>query len=438
MPAAGRAPAHRFHRVLTAVVLFTRDLRVHDNPALAAAAREADRVVPLFVRDERLLSASARRAALLEEALADLDASLRRLGAALVVRQGDAVAETVRVAAETGAEAVFCAEDVSAYAQTRERQLAEAVDLRTHPGITVVPPGLLRPADRDCYVVFTPYHRAWAAASWRTPEEPPPRLRLPDGLEPGTPAGAGGGGESAARTRLEEWLAGGDAQYAERSDDLAADATSRLSIPLHLGLLSPLEVARRSRSAPLVRQLAWRDFFAQLHAAKPWTARRDLHEGARRWREDAHGLAAWKEGLTGYPVVDAGMRQLAATGWMHNRARLVTASFLTKDLGVDWREGARHFSELLLDGDVASNTGNWQWVAGTGADTRPGRIFNPTLQGKRFDPSGEYVRRWVPELEAVPGGSIHEPWKLGALPTGAYPAPVVDHAEAAGRFRAGR
>jgi deoxyribodipyrimidine photo-lyase len=261
---------------------------------------------------------------------------------------------------------------------------------------------------------------------------------LPDGADPGElPAGASGGGETAARAALERWLASGVGDYASVRDDLAADATSKLSIPLHLGLLSPLEIAGRSQSAELVRQLAWRDFYAQLLAANPWSEGRDLTPRRREWDDDPEALAAWKEGLTGYPVVDAGMRELAATGFMHNRARMIVASFLTKDLNVDWREGAAHFSRLLLDGDVASNTGNWQWVAGTGVDTRPGRIFNPTLQARRYDVTGEYVRRWVPELAGVDGAAVHEPWKLGPLLTGGYPAPIVDHAEAAARYRAG-
>ena len=421
-----------------AVVLFTRDLRVHDNPALASAAREAERVLPLFVLDDRLLAVSERRAALVAAALRDLDDSLRQLGAGLVVRRGDPVAETVLAARACGAEAVFLAEDVSPYARRRGRRLRDALEVRACPGVTVVPPGAVTPADRDHYRVFTPYHRAWSAGPWRAPEAVPERLALPDGAGPGgVPDADAGGGETAARAVLDGWLADGDARYADARDDLAADATSKLSIPLHLGLLSPLEVAARNGSDELVRQLAWRDFYAQLLAAVPASATRDLHPARREWRDDADGLAAWKEGLTGYPVVDAGMRELAATGFMHNRARLIVASFLTKDLGVDWREGAAHFEALLLDGDVASNRGNWQWVAGTGVDTRPGRIFNPTTQGKRFDPDGEYVRRWVPELGGVDGGAVHEPWKLGPLLTGGYPGPIVDHAEAAARYRSG-
>jgi deoxyribodipyrimidine photo-lyase len=408
--------------VRAAVVLFTRDLRVHDNPALAAAAREAELVLPLFVLDEKLLVASERRARLVGSALRDLDGSLRRLGARLVVRRGDPVAETVKVARACGARTVFLAEDVSAYARRRERRLAGQLEVRAFPGVTVVPPGAVAPAGRDCYRVFTPYARAWAAAPWRALESRPSVLRLPPGVAPGRlPAGEPGGGETDARAMLARWLRSGDRRYAEHRDDLAADATSRLSIPLHLGLLSPLEVASRSRSPELVRQLAWRDFFAQLLAANPHLATDDLHPGRREWRDDQQGLAAWKEGQTGVPIVDAGMRELAATGFMHNRARMIVASFLTKDLAVDWRDGAAHFSRLLLDGDLASNTGNWQWIAGTGADTRPGRIFNPARQAARFDPDGEYVRRWVPEVGSK-----------------AYPAPIVDHEQAAARFRAGR
>ena len=189
----------------------------------------------------------------------------------------------------------------------------------------------------------------------------------------------------------------------------------------------------REGAEPFLRQLCWRDFYAQLLAARPETATQDFRSRGHRWRQDADGLAAWQEGRTGYPIVDAGMRQLAREGFMHNRARLLTASFLTKDLYIDWRHGAAHFASLLVDGDVANNTGNWQWVAGTGVDTRPNRVFNPTTQAKRFDPDGAYVRRYVPELAGVAGAGVHEPWKLGEQPSG-YPDPIVDHREAVARL----
>jgi len=221
-------------------------------------------------------------------------------------------------------------------------------------------------------------------------------------------------------------------------DDLAAGGTSRLSPFLHLGCLSPLELTERASgregAEPFLRQLCWRDFYAQLLAARPETSTRDLRPRGHLWREDAAGLAAWREGRTGYPIVDAGMRQLARDGFMHNRARLLTASFLTKDLYVDWRLGAAHFLSLLVDGDVASNSGNWQWVAGTGVDTRPNRVFNPTTQARRFDPDGAYVRRYVRELAGIAGGAVHEPWKLARRPRG-YPEPIVDHREAVARLR---
>jgi deoxyribodipyrimidine photo-lyase len=191
--------------------------------------------------------------------------------------------------------------------------------------------------------------------------------------------------------------------------------------------------AGRSGAEPFLRQLAWRDFFHQLLAARPEASRQDYRRRRAPWNDDPEGLAAWREGRTGIPLVDAGMRQLAREGWMHNRARLVVASFLTKHLSVDWRLGAAHFAELLVDGDVAQNSGNWQWAAGTGADTRPNRILNPVLQARRYDPDGAYVRRWVEELADASGPVLFEPWRHGGVP--GYPAPLVDLAGAASAWR---
>jgi deoxyribodipyrimidine photo-lyase len=210
------------------------------------------------------------------------------------------------------------------------------------------------------------------------------------------------GGEARGRARLARWAAGGLARYAERHDALAVEGTSRLGAYLHLGCVSALEVATRCLARPggdaFLRQLCWRDFHHQVTAAFPAIAREDYRPRARRWRDDRALLEAWKAGRTGCPIVDAGMRQLAAEGWMPNRARLIAASFLVKTLGLDWRLGARHFLDLLVDGDIANNSGNWQWVAGTGNDTRPHRAFDPLRQARRFDPEGLYVRRWAPEL----------------------------------------
>jgi deoxyribodipyrimidine photo-lyase len=249
------------------------------------------------------------------------------------------------------------------------------------------------------------------------------------------------GGETAGRERARRWLRSGLEGYgAAGHDDLAADATSRLSPYLHFGCVSARELVVQARelggadAEAFVRQLCWRDFYAQLLLARPETQVEDLRPRGDRWVDDEDALEAWKEGMTGYPLVDAGMRQLREEGWMHNRARMVTASFLVKDVGIDWREGARHFFDLLLDGDVAQNIGNWQWVAGTGVDTRPNRVYNPTAQLKKLDPDGAYVRRYVPELEDVPGSDIAEPGLLAP----SYPRPFVDHGAAVAAFRTRR
>ena len=433
----------------TAIVLFTRDLRVHDNPALAVAAREAGRIVPLFVFDEAILeSAFARpnRVAFLLDALRDLDASLTARGARLVLRSGDLVAETLALARGVGASAVFVAEDASGYAQRRQRRLEEAcrgdrIDLRVTPGVTVAPLSSIETSSGSHYSVFTPFYRAWSKAPRRPVESAPRRLSMPTGvsrgrmptlsrLVDGSPSPElPPGGETHGRQRLSAWLRSGIVGYDANHDTLAADATSRLSPYLHFGCLSPLEVACRAGEiaggASFVRQLAWRDFFHQLLAARPETAHEDMRPRGDRWSGDRDALEAWKNGQTGYPIVDAGMRQLLREGYMHNRARLITASFLVRDLRVDWRAGARHYFDWLVDGDVANNVGNWQWVAGTGANPRPNRAFNPLRQAHRFDPDGAYVRRYVNELAAIEGSAVHEPWKLRENVPG-YPTPIVD------------
>ena len=442
----------------TSMVVFTRDLRVDDHPALAAAARGADTVVPLFVFDDTILASSfnrPNRTGFLLESLVDLDAQLRALGAALVVRRGDWLGRVVETVRATGATSVHVSGDVSAYAQAREARLRAAgaehgFRVEIAPGVTVVEPGALRPGSRtdgeDHYKVFTPYWRRWAATETRLLAKRPSRLALPAGLEAGTlPAltdlvtgdrspDCAPGGTTEAHRLVDTWVHGGLREYEGRHDDLPGDATSHLSPHLHFGTVSPGEIAAaaagREGAEPFLRQLCWRDFYTQILAARPDAAWADYRERGDRargiWRDDPDALAAWKAGRTGYPVVDAGMRQLAREGFVHNRARMIVASFLTKDLAVDWRAGARHYLDLLLDGDLANNNLNWQWVAGTGTDTNPHRIFNPTVQGKRFDPDGEYVRRYVPELAALRGAATHEP-DASVRRAYDYPAPIVDH-----------
>jgi deoxyribodipyrimidine photo-lyase len=435
----------------TSIVLFTRDLRLHDHPALTAAVRSSERVVPAFVIDDTLISGRSgtpNRLAFLLESLADLDRSLRKRGTRLVLRRGDVVHEAIGLARETGAESIYLSEDVSAYARRRQRLLEregerQGLGVRGFEGVTVVPAGDLTPTGGDHYRVFTPYWNAWRSAGKRDPLGAPRKLPAPSGIRAGrlpkladlvsgAPAeGLPRGGEAPGRERLSRWLRNGAERYRDAADDLAEDATSHLSPYLHFGCLSAREVlARLDGRAGLedfARQLCWRDFHHQVLAARPDLPHADYRPGRRRWKSDERALDAWRRGETGYPIVDAGMRQLSREGFLPNRARLIVASFLTKTLGIDWRAGADRFEELLVDADLANNRGNWQWVAGTGNDTRPNRILNPVRQAHRFDPQGAYVRRFVPELAELAGKSIHEPWKLDPEQRSRfdYPEPLV-------------
>jgi deoxyribodipyrimidine photo-lyase len=422
----------------TAVVLFTRDLRVRDQPALAEAVRTHAHVVPLFVLDDAILRVldAPNRLSFLLDALDDLRRSLRERGADLIVRRGDPIAETLRTARAAGAQTIFVGGDASDHAQARERRLerecaAEHIDLRVLNTLAIVPPYAVAPAGRDHYRVFTPYWRRWQALPLRDVPAPP-RVQLPPGLEPGELPTLRSLTSHSASPELEP---GGERAGRGRLARVRGDEDTRLSAHLHFGCVSPVEVATRTRDQPggdaLLRKLCWRDFFLQLLAANPSLPREDLRPRHDRWRADDEALARWREGSTGYPIVDAGMRQLAREGWLSNRARLIVASFLTKTLGQDWRHGAAHFARLLVDADVANNVGNWQWMAGTGVDTRPNRVLNPVRQAKRHDPDGAYVRRYVPELADVDAAYVHEPWKAPAaavLPE--YPAPI-DHVDAA-------
>jgi deoxyribodipyrimidine photo-lyase len=444
-----------------AIVLFNRDLRTHDHPALAAACAEAVEVLPLFVLDERFLRPpreSPNRLRFLHASLEDLADGLRRLGGDLVVLRGDPVRETIRLAVELDARSVHASHDVSATARRRERELARAcaahgIELTLHPGVTVVPPDELRTAAGGSYRVFTPFWRRWEAASRRPLLGCPKRVRVPASapssrlpalksitVGPFSPA-AIPGGERPARRALAVACASVVPEYGKRHDLLGDPISSRLSPYLHFGCISPLEVETAARRVPghepFVRQLAWRDFHHQMTEANPTITHVDLRPRGRAWTRDGEELEAWCSGLTGYPIVDAGMRQLIREGWMHGRARMIAATFLTKHLGHDWREGAHHFSRLLIDADVANNAANWQWVAGTGADTRPGRILNPLRQAERFDREGTYVRRYLPELAHLDRRFIQTPWLLpeAERTTLRYPERLVDHELAAAAYR---
>jgi deoxyribodipyrimidine photo-lyase len=437
----------------TAIVVFTRDLRLHDNPALHLACSRARQVLPLFVADPAI-AAPPNRARFLAESLTVLREELRQRQAELVIRHGDGPAEVIKLASQVDADAVFIADDVSRYAARRRQKLdrecqRHRLALSVVPGLTVVEPGELAPASGGPYQVFTPYWRAWRAATWRSCVPVPSSIQMPAVRETGPiPGGIRGsspglapGGEKAGRRQLASWCRVYLDGYGDHRDDLAAARTSTLSAYLRFGCVSPLELAVGARDRPggeaFCRQLAWRDFFYQVTAAFPDIARKDYRprapsgrhdQGVASWSHDQDAWEAWRAGRTGIPIVDAGMRQLAAEGFMHNRARMITASFLTRNLGIDWRHGYRHFGALLADGDVACNAGNWQWVSGTGHNTRPRTVMNPLRQARRFDPAGDYVRRYVPELAGLDPARIHTPWRLDAGHRARldYPDPLVE------------
>jgi deoxyribodipyrimidine photo-lyase len=449
-----------------AIALFTRDLRVHDNPVLHTACHAASEVVPLFVLDQAIVtgsSMSANRAVFLAEALADVDAHLRDMDGCLVVRSGPVVKEVERIVTELGVGEVHLAADVSGYSHRREQALRDVLaghgcKVRVHANtVTVVEPTAITPSGGGAhFAIFTPYYRRWVAADTRRLLEVPRRISVPPIASEPLPSPKQirsgrhsphlpRGGETAGRRILRDWLAGPIHDYEHAHDDLAADGTSRLSPYLHFGCVSPTEAVRAAdRSTPggeaFIRQLAWRDFHHQVLAARPDTATADYRTHYDRWRRDDAAAQAWRDGRTGYPIVDAGMRQLQREGWMHNRARLITASFLTKTLYLDWRIGARHFLDLLVDADVANNQLNWQWVAGTGTDTRPNRILNPLPQAQRHDPTGDYVRRYLPELQDIAGPAVHQPEKLDSHHRARldYPDPIIDLRDGADYFRTAR
>jgi len=454
---------------MTVLLWFRRDLRVHDHPALTAALAGHEEVVPVFCFDPAILGgrhASGPRTQFLLDSLADLDGSLRARGGALVVRHGAPERELVALAEEVGATEVHASFDTTPYARRRGQRMHSALEragleLHLHAGVNVVEDArALRTKIGKPYTVFTPFHRACLEAPHRDVLPAPDRVTLPAGLDVDAvptledlglservrnPLPAG---ETAARQRLEAFLDGPVRGYGHGQNRMGEDATSRLSPYLHFGCLSPretLEWTPGDGQGPerFARQLYWGDFYNHVIFHFPGNQREEFQErfrGTLEWPGTDEHFAAWCAGRTGYPLVDAGMRQLASEGWMHNRARLVVASFLIKDLGVDWRRGEGHFMRLLLDGDEAVNNGNWQWIASTGTDPAPyfRRLYNPTRQMETHDPKGAYVRRYVPELHAVPDDFIREPWTMPAdvqLESGCtigrdYPEPVVDHQEA--------
>ncbi len=446
-----------------ALLWFRRDLRVDDHPALAAAAAHGE-VVPLFVIDPRLVASSgAPRLAYLRAAL---DALAAELGGALVQRVGDPLDVVPALAREVGADTVFVSRDFGPYGRRRdaavaERLAAEGRSLRGVGSPYAVDPGRVTKADGTPYAVFTPFSRAWldaagragaldgpadtpevASVDWAGPGDAPARRVDPGGCAVVLPPADA----ASVRDQWERFRDGGLDHYDAQRDLPAVEGTSRLSAALRWGVVHPrtlLAELRPEKAHEVFRsELAWREFYADVLFRRPETAWRNLQPSMDAMPVDDDAAArerfeAWRAGRTGFPIVDAGMRQLLTTGWMHNRVRMIVASFLVKDLHLPWQWGARHFMDHLVDGDLASNNHGWQWAAGTGTDAAPYfRVFNPTSQSARFDPEGGYIRRWVPELAELPPAEIHQP---GPLRRGAYPAPMVDHAaerdEALRRYR---
>ncbi len=464
---------------------FRRDLRLHDNAALTAALEQFAQVVPVFILDPHLLesgTAAPARLAFLLRCLEALEQQLQRFGSRLILRLGHPQEALTQLARDTGASAITFNRDYSPYAVARDAQVSAAMQvqgcqvLQYQDAVLVEPDELVTKAGKP-YTVFTPYARSWRAALQARPPQPVAvpleRLRQAEPLvkrlssEPLTLSESnqaeaiarwahlvGGEEEGLARLRrfvdLDNPL--GIAGYARQRDLPALDATSRLSSFFKFGALSirtayswaqeageqAADEHARAGVAAWVNELIWRDFYLQVLAHFPHVRRgafKREYDGLG-WRDDVQLFQAWCDGQTGYPFVDAGMRQLNQEGWMHNRLRMVVAMFLTKDLLLHWQQGERYFMQHLMDGELAANNGGWQWSASTGTDAQPYfRVFHPVLQSERFDPDGSYIRRYVPELERVPTRFIHQPWlmslaeqqRAGCLIGKDYPAPIVDH-----------
>jgi deoxyribodipyrimidine photo-lyase len=452
----------------TAIWWIRRDLRLTDNQALTSALRSAEKVVPVFILDDHLLSSpnsSEKRTAFLFSGLRKLDEALRERGSRLIVRHGPAQAELCKLKNEMGAELVLAEEDFSPYARRRDEIVAKELALILEPGLTIHHPSQISKIGGSPSTVYTPFMRAWKSLpdprlrdALPAPQQLPAvkevaSLQLPEaqnsaGLLP-FPAG-----EEFAQNRLREFV-DSDAPPIYRHQELRnrpdLQQTSGLSPYLRFGMLSirqaviaarvSMQEARELQSEQSaetwLNELIWREFYISILYHFPYVLQQSFRMNLRGiiWSNNRHDFSSWQNGQTGYPLVDAGMRQLQQTGWLHNRLRMVVASFLVKNLLVDWRWGEKWFMHHLIDGDPASNNGGWQWTAGTGTDAAPYfRVFNPVLQSKKFDPQGHYIRQWLPELALVNDANIHEPWvmtpdeqrKSGIRIGVQYPAPIVD------------
>jgi deoxyribodipyrimidine photo-lyase len=440
---------------MTSVLWFRRDLRIHDNPALVAATDAAwaagdGNVVPVVLIDPALWPTwGPAKQAYLIDSLTSLDASL---GGNLVIRHGKAQDVIPAIAKEFQANSVHCAADYSGYGIARDNEIGATLEksgidfVKTGSGYAVAP-GRVTKDDATYYKVYTPFYKRWLIHGWRAPAADPAKwpnwigAQTCDGYPP-RPDTQGvlipAAGEAGALELFETFLAGPIENYSDDRNRPDLAGTSKLSIALKWGEIHPRTLLARlgdsSGHEVFRKEIAWREFYAEIAFQRPETITEYFNPLYAQMKYDTgkaadEKFAAWCQGLTGYPFVDAGMRQLRTEGWMHNRVRMVVASFLLKDLHIEWQRGANYFFEWLLDGDLASNSHGWQWTAGCGTDASPYyRVFNPLGQGAKFDPNGDYVRKYIPELAHIPGVDVHEPWKvLGGLDHG-YPEPIVDHA----------
>jgi deoxyribodipyrimidine photo-lyase len=449
-----------------------RDLRLSDNNALRAALEQAEKVIPLFVLDPKLLRSpfvGQKRLAFLFAGLRQIECDLNEYGSTLIIRKGDPLDILRAVISETQAGAIFAEADFSPYARSRDDRISQELPFKLVDGLSFWPPSIIKKADGGPYSVYTPFSHAWrdlpileTSDSHQTPQDIHTPLGLTSDQLPNkpilTPEVPFQPGEREAQHRLDAFTKGKQApvyRYADNRNLLDVSGTSHLSPYLRSGMLSarqavnaayraidaaPNEDARESAQTWL-NELIWRDFYIHILNHFPQVRRKSFRANLRNipWENNESDFTAWCEGQSGFPVVDAAMRQLSQTGWMHNRGRMIVASFLVKDLLIDWRWGERWFMQHLVDGDPASNNGGWQWTAGTGTDAAPYfRIFNPVLQSKKFDPHGKFIHKWVPELRNVTGKFVHEPWKMssemqentGCVIGVDYPTPIVDHAVA--------